>query len=85
MTDLFAPEGQCLGCELVASAPVTLHDARVVCNTCPDWRLECEARSVTKMESREARAEYLNGVDAKRGKAAGQQLRDMVRVLWEKR
>lgn len=37
------------------------------------------------MESREARAEYLNGVDAKRGKIAGQQLRDMVRVLWEKR
>jgi hypothetical protein len=34
----------CLGCEGISERPVELLDGRVVCNECPDWRMECEAR-----------------------------------------
>lgn len=74
----------CLGCNLIESAPVELLDKRTVCNTCPDWRMECEAREVLKMPL-EDRREYLTGVDARRGKQAGDELRAAITAMWEKR
>ena len=38
-------EEGCSGCELVATeSVVNLRTGNVVCNTCPAWMLECEAR-----------------------------------------
>lgn len=38
-------EEGCSGCELVATeSVVNLRTGKVVCNTCPAWMLECEAR-----------------------------------------
>jgi uncharacterized Zn finger protein (UPF0148 family) len=46
----------CTGCEKCETGPVVeLMDGRVVCNTCPDWRMECEARSLLKNENSEIR------------------------------
>ncbi|MCR4299730.1 MAG: hypothetical protein NUV75_13460 [Gallionella sp.] len=73
----------CLGCLYIETAPVTLRDGRVVCSSCEDWRLETEARMVVKMEGKAARAEYLQGVEKQRGKAAGDLLRDEVREQWK--
>ena len=33
----------------VEVSEVTLLDGRVVCNECPDWRLECEARHILRV------------------------------------
>lgn len=42
-------EEGCLGCELVATENVvTLRTGKLVCNTCPTWMLECEAREWLK-------------------------------------
>lgn len=40
----------CLGCEKCETGTVVeLLDGRVVCNECPDWRLECEARHILRV------------------------------------
>ncbi len=42
----------CLGCQRCEDAPmVVLWDGRSVCNTCDDWRCECEARRLLKIRS----------------------------------
>jgi hypothetical protein len=74
----------CLGCELINVAAVKLRDGREVCSSCPDHRLECEAREVLK-KPLEQRQEYLKDVDEKRGKRAGEELRAAIKVEWEKR
>ena len=45
---------ECLGCEL--TNVVTLSDGKTVCNTCPAYRLECEAKNVLSkpLEQRKA-------------------------------
>lgn len=53
----------CLGCQRCETGPVvTLIDGSVVCNYCPAFRLECEARTVLAMPTREQRREYLHGI-----------------------
>ena len=39
----------CLGCNNIEAHPVPLHDGRVVCSSCEDWRHECEARAIMKL------------------------------------
>jgi hypothetical protein len=72
----------CLECNFIETAPIVLRDGRTVCTSCDDWRLETEARMVVKMEGRSARANYLNGVEKKRGKVAGDVLRAEVLAQW---
>jgi hypothetical protein len=64
--------------------PVTLHDGRVVDSYSEEWRLECEARAVIKMETLARRRDYLEHVDRKRGAEAGAQLRAIIRALWNR-
>ena len=72
----------CAGCNRIESHPMTLHTGIVVCNQCPAWRAECEARYVLAQPGKVARAALLDGVEAKRGKAAADELRELVRALW---
>ena len=86
----------CLGCEGCATGPiVTTHDGRQVCNFCPDWKLECEARQVLSdfpdkavIKSRRvvkmSKANYLLEVRNARGENAYQALRDMMMTLHNK-
>lgn len=47
-----------------------------------EWRHACEVRHVLAMPSRLDRADYLKLVDSRRGKDAGQRLRDSVQREW---
>ena len=72
----------CLGCNLIETAPVTLRDGRMVCSSCEAWRLECEARMVLK---RKDRKEYLERIMQKRGADAAIELRnEMIALLKSK-
>ena len=57
----------CQNCDLLQLLPVTLHNGKSVCRSCPLWRQECEAREVLRM-SRSAQDQYLQKVEAKRGR-----------------
>ena len=72
----------CLGCNLIETAPVTLRDGRVVCSSCEAWRLECEARTILK---RRDRKEYLEKVRQKRGVDAAVELRNEMLAIKEGR
>jgi hypothetical protein len=58
------PSAECLGCERIAIAVVTLRDGRVVCDECESWRLETEAREVLGWPL-EKRRNYLSQMEAK--------------------
>ena len=75
---------ECLGCELINTAPVTLTDARVVCSSCPAWRLETEAREVLS-KPLEARKAYLEKVEEKRGKVGCDELKAVITVQWKRK
>ena len=70
----------CLGCNLIETASVTLRDAKVVCSSCPAWRLECEAREVLKKGLEERRA-YLEAIP----KSRAEDLKRVITQLWEKK
>jgi hypothetical protein len=72
----------CLGCNLIKTAPVTLRDVRVVCSSCEAWRLECEARTILK---RRDRKEYLEKVRQRRGVDAAVELRNEMLAIKEGR
>ena len=41
---------ECLGCQRCESGPmVTLITGRCVCDYCPEWKMECEARNLLKL------------------------------------
>ena len=72
----------CLGCNLIETAPVTLRDGRVVCSSCEAWRLECEARMVLK---RRDRKEYIEKIRQRRGVDAAVELRNEMLAIKEGR
>ena len=72
----------CLGCNLIETAPVTLRDGRVVCSSCEAWRLECETRMALK---RRDRKEYLEKIRQKRGVDAAVELRNEMLAIKEGR
>lgn len=77
---------ECLGCNQIETAPVTLNDGRSVCSSCPAWRLECEARDVLKRyPTNQERTEFLAEVEKKRGKLAAGELRQAMLAEWGKR
>lgn len=78
-------EMECLGCNLIEQSTVTLNDERVVCSSCPAYRLECEAREVIAKPTLEARREYLAGVEKKRGVADAEELKAAITAEWARR
>lgn len=58
-------EQGCPGCENLDVNPRRLTSGEVVCNTCPEWRLECEASSMLKWPL-DARRRHLEQIDQKR-------------------
>lgn len=51
----------------------------------PEYRMECEARMVCDMPTKERRAEYLALVERKRGPAGAEKLKAAVRKEWNER
>lgn len=47
-----------------------------------EWRHACEVRTVLAMKGSAQRREYLDMVDSRRGKVAGNKLRDAVSKEW---
>lgn len=69
----------CLGCNYIETAPITLRDGRIVCSNCEAWRMECEARFVLTLPNKR---DYLDKVQKKRGIDAYHALRsEMVEIL----
>lgn len=75
----------CLGCNNIEVKPVKLVDGRTVCNTCEDWRHECEARAIMDLRSTNERRAWLEGIEKKRGQAARLALQDTIKALWPSR
>lgn len=73
----------CLGCNAIAEHPKALIDGRTVCTSCPDWRHEAEARFIARLESSTARGAWLDDIQKKRGKEAGDALREFIRANWK--
>lgn len=63
----------------------TLHDGREVPSDSEEWRHECEARKVMTLPSVDARRDWIESVEKKRGKPAADRLRETVRALWAQR
>ena len=72
----------CLGCNYIETAPVTLRDGRMVCSSCEAWRLEFEARMVLKLRDRK---EYLEKIRQRRGVDAAVELRNEMLAIKEGR
>jgi len=70
----------CLGCNLIETAPVTLRTGVVVCSNCEAWRHECEARD-TMLRSRPEIEHYFDLVEQKRGVEARNALRQEMIAL----
>lgn len=51
----------------------------------PEFKLACEARAVCRLPTRAEREAYLKRVELKRGKAAADALKAVVKTEWEKR
>jgi len=81
---MIAESDDCLGCQRCEAGPVvTLHDGRVVCNTCPDYKDECMARHILAMPDKNARRDFIVKWGDKHGEAARSALADLVRSVWE--
>ena len=55
----------CLGCNAVESRAHILHDGTKVCESCPEYKIECEAKEVLA-KPLHARRKYLAKLDANR-------------------
>ena len=75
----------CLGCNNIEAHPVKLVDGRTVCNSCADYRHECEARAIMALGSTNERRAWLETIEKKRGQAARLALQDTIKALWPSR
>jgi hypothetical protein len=64
---------------------VTLHDGREVDSASEDWRHECEAKAIAKLQTLSDRRAHLEWIEAKRGKPAADKLRATMQALWKAR
>lgn len=72
---------ECLGCQRCESGPmVTLISGCQVCDFCPEWKIECEARDLLKMPL-EPRRKALADREQKRGKASVDNLRSVMTAV----
>ncbi|MDE2439553.1 MAG: hypothetical protein KGP14_00910 [Betaproteobacteria bacterium] len=75
----------CLGCQSCEDGPiVTLISGAQVCNLCPAWRVECEARELLDMPL-EARRAALADRESKRGVKSVNALKDVMKAVFEAR
>lgn len=75
----------CLGCQKCELGPVvTLWDGRVVCNECPDWRCECEARKLLKIRSMKKIAQELEWRENPHGRD-NSQLKRYMRGIYDQK
>ena len=75
----------CLGCQRCEEGPmVKLIDGRHVCDFCPDWKLECEARELLALPLAK-RQGRLAKLDETRGKASTDQLRAVMTAVFNAR
>ncbi len=63
----------------------TLHDGREVDSYSEAWRHETEARHILSLPGADDRREWLDKIEARRGKAAADRLRDTCRAIWQRR
>jgi hypothetical protein len=61
---------------------VTLHNGREVSSDSEDWRLECEAKALLRLELSTRRAE-LEAIEKKRGKASTAILKERITAIWK--
>lgn len=47
------------------------------------WRHDCEVRHVAAMPTRQQRADYINGIERKRGKPAADRIRADLPAVWQ--
>jgi len=79
-----AASAGCLGCSRCEDGPVvTLHDGRVVCSYCEDFKQECLARHVLALPTIQERRQFLADWERKHGNEAGLALGDLVRSVWK--
>lgn len=63
----------------------TLLDSREVPADSEEWRHECEARAIAALPTLADRRAWLEGIEARRGKADADRLRETMRELWKQR
>lgn len=76
---------KCLGCNLIETKPVKLHDGTTVCSSCEGWRHECEARAIMALPGTSQRREWLEQIGTKRGMPAREALQNTIKALWPSR
>jgi hypothetical protein len=64
---------------------VRLLDGREVDSNSEEHRHECEARAIAQLRTLADRRAHLEGIEAKRGKAAADRLRETIKALWAAR
>lgn len=64
---------------------VTLADGRQVLNDSPEWRHECEARTILDMPNKQVRLEFLDKIEKRRGANARRELEQSIMTLWHAR
>lgn len=62
---------------------VTLHDGRVVCSYCPDWKQECLAREILAMPFADRKVR-LDGMEKAHGKSVVDGLKEVIRGVYGK-
>ena len=63
----------------------TLLDGREVPADSEEWRHECEARAIAALPTLADRRAWLEGIEARRGKADADRLSETMRELWKQR
>lgn len=64
---------------------VTLADGRQVLSDSPEWRHECEARTILDMPNKQVRLELLDKIEKRRGANARRELEQSIMTLWHSR
>lgn len=64
---------------------VTLADGRQVLSDSPEWRHECEARTILDMPNKQVRLEFLDKIEKRRGPEARRALELTIMNLWHAR
>lgn len=64
---------------------VTLADGRQVASDSPEWRHECEARTILDMPNKQVRLEFLDKIEKRRGPEARRALELTIMNLWHAR
>lgn len=61
--------------------PATLSDGTVVDSSSPEWRLECEAKAILRLEFN-LRKSHLEDIEKKRGTPARKELEAAIVRIW---